>query len=95
MKVEIVVESGYAGLLIDLLLREVGMLRDMADDADYEVERRDTLLAEKAEIIKKLSETQPRNKVTATKRGPGRPKKVGRPKGSKTKKKGVKQEVSK
>lgn len=62
MKVEIVVESGYAGLLIDLLLREVGMLRNMADDADYEVERRDVLLAEKAEIIKKLSEN--RNKVT-------------------------------
>ena len=93
MKVEIVVESGYAGLLIDLLLREVGMLRDMADDADYEVERRDTLLAEKAEIIKMLSAK--RNKVTAAKRGPGRPRKVGRPKGSKTKKKGVKQEVSK
>lgn len=85
MKVEIVVESGYAGLLVDLLLREVGMLRDMADDADYEIERRDLLLAEKAEIIKKLF--QDRNKVTpkAAKATKATKRKVGRPKGSKNK----------
>lgn len=93
MKVEIAVDKLVVDIVIDLLAREVSILRDECDDSDFEIERRDTLLAEKAEIIKMLSAK--RNKVTPTKRGPGRPKKVGRPKGSKTKKKGVKQEVSK
>ena len=84
---------GLTEKLLHFMVEEVDRMRDVLNDLGEEIEYKDQLLAEKAEIIKMLSAK--RNKVTPTKRGPGRPKKVGRPKGSKTKKKGVKQEVSK
>ena len=84
---------GLTEKLLHFMVEEVDRMRDVLNDLGEEIEYKDRLLAEKAEIIKMLSAK--RNKVTATKRGPGRPRKVGRPKGSKTKKKGVKQEVSK
>ena len=84
---------GLTEKLLHFMVEEVDRMRDVLNDLGEEIEYKDRLLAEKAEIIKMLSAK--RNKVTPTKRGPGRPKKVGRPKGSKTKKKGVKQEVSK
>lgn len=86
MKIGLVIEDGYAGLLVDVLLREVGVLRDLLDDTDFEIDRREDLLAEKAEIIKQLGQqlkTAPKKrgrpkKVTGVtspaKRGPGRPK---------------------
>lgn len=89
MKVEIAIENGYAGMLVDLLLREVGMLKDFLEDAEHDMDRRDELLAEKAEIIKHLGQ-----QIKAAPKKRGRPKKVtdvtspvkrkpGRPKGSK------------
>lgn len=82
MKVLIEVDHSDAGVLVSVLVREVSFLRDMLEDADFDKERQEELLAEKAEIIKKLGEAA-RNKVTGTKKP--NPRKVGRPKGSKNK----------
>ena len=61
-------------LLVDVLLDEVTVLRDM-------IKHKDEMLAEKTEIIKKLWENLPRHKVTpAEKQGQ---KRRGRPKGIK------------
>lgn len=81
VKVRLDIDSLDASVLVRLLAREVTILEDMLSDADFEKERQEELLAEKAEIIKKLSEN--RNKVTPTKKP--NPRKVGRPKGSKNK----------
>lgn len=86
MKVILEIDGADASTLVKLLLRETAMLQEFLEDAEFNVERQEGLLAEKAEIIKMLSKgSQPRNKVTPTKK-----RKVGRPKGSKTKRKGVK-----
>jgi hypothetical protein len=82
MKVKI--DSLNMGILIDLLAREVSILRDECDYWDCEMKRRDNLLAEKAEIIKMLGQQlkqkgQPKKVTSVT----TAPKKVGRPKGSK------------
>lgn len=82
MKVKI--DSLNMGILIDLLAREVSILRDECDYWDWEMKRRDNLLAEKAEIIKMLGQQlkqkgQPKKVTSVT----TAPKKVGRPKGSK------------
>lgn len=82
MKVLIEVDHSDAGVLVSVLVREVSFLRDMLEDADFDKERQEELLAEKAEIIKKLGEAT-RNKATGTKKP--NPRKVGRPKGSKNK----------
>lgn len=81
VKVRLEIDSLDASVLVRLLAREVTILEDMLTDADCEKERYEGLLAEKAEIIKKLSEN--RNKVTPAKKDGKR--KVGRPKGSKNK----------
>lgn len=70
MKVKI--DSLSMGILVDLLAREVSILRDECDYWDSETKRRDNLLAEKTEIIKMLGQ-----QVKAA------PKKRGRPRGSK------------
>lgn len=82
VKVRLEIDFPDASVLIGVLVREVSFLRDMLEDADLDKERQGELLAEKAEIIKKLGEAA-RNKVTGTKKP--NPKKVGRPKGSKNK----------
>jgi hypothetical protein len=86
MKVKI--DSLNMGILIDLLAREVNILRDECDYWGGETKRLDNLLAEKAEIIKMLGQQL---KGAPKKRGRPKkvtsvttaPKKVGRPKGSK------------
>ena len=65
------------GLLVEVLLDEVGVLREMVEELQGDNERKEHLLAEKAEIIKHLSSLT-RNKVT-----PAKKRKAGRPKGSK------------
>lgn len=82
MKVSIEIDHSDVGVLVGVLVREVSMLNGFLEDADFDKERYEGLLAEKAEIIKKLGEAA-RNKVTGTKKP--NPKKVGRPKGSKNK----------
>lgn len=77
VKVRLDIDSLDASVLVRLLAREVTILEDMLSDADFEKERYEGLLAEKAEIIKKLGE------ATRTKKPNSR--KVGRPKGSKNK----------
>jgi hypothetical protein len=82
MKVKI--DSLNMGILIDLLAREVNILRDECDYWGGETKRLDNLLAEKAEIIKMLGQQlkqkgQPKKVTSVT----TAPKKVGRPKGSK------------
>ena len=84
MKVKI--DSLNMGILIDLLAREVNILRDECDYWGGETKRLDNLLAEKAEIIKMLGQQlkqkgQPKKVTSVT----TAPKKVGRPKGSKNK----------
>ena len=89
MKIGIVIENEHAELMIDLLLREVGMLKAFLEDADLEIKRQNHLLTEKAEIIKMLG-----HQLKGAPKKRGRPKKVtdvippvkrgpGRPKGSK------------
>ena len=70
MKVKI--DSLSMGILVDLLAREVSILRDECDYWDSETKRRDNLLAEKTEIIKMLGQ-----------QAKAAPKKRGRPRGSK------------
>lgn len=69
-------------MLVDVLLDEVEILRELVSGLQQNVEEKERLLAEKAAIIDGLSKM--RNKVT-----PNKPKatkrKVGRPKGSKSK----------
>jgi hypothetical protein len=82
MKVKI--DSLNMGILIDLLAREVNILRDECDYWGGETKRLDNLLAEKAEIIKMLGQQlkqkgQPKKVTSVT----TAPKKVGRSKGSK------------
>jgi len=82
MKVKI--DSLNMGILIDLLAREVNILRDECDYWGGETKRLDNLLAEKAEIIMMLGQQlkqkgQPKKVTSVT----TAPKKVGRPKGSK------------
>ena len=87
MKVKI--DNLNMGILIDLLAREVTILRDECDYWDSETKRLNNLLAEKAEIIKMLG-----HQLKGAPKKRGRPKKVtsvtspakrgpGRPKGSK------------
>lgn len=66
--------------LVEVLLDEISVLRDMVEDLQSDLERKDQLLAEKAEVIKMLgTKRKGRGKVTDVisapkKRGPGRPK---------------------
>lgn len=66
--------------LVEVLLDEVSVLRDMVDGLQSDLDRKDQLLAEKAEIIKMLGALpKGRGKVIDVtfkpkKRGPGRPK---------------------
>jgi hypothetical protein len=66
-------------VLVEVLIDEVSVLRDMTDGLQKDLDRKDQLLAEKAEIIKMLWKSSRRGKVTNVtsapkKRGPGRPK---------------------
>lgn len=66
-------------VLVEVLIDEVSVLRDMTDGLQKDLDRKDQLLAEKAEIIKMLWKSPNRGKVTNVtsepkKRGPGRPK---------------------
>lgn len=75
---------GLTEKLLHFMVEEVDRMRDVLNDLGDEIEYRDRLLAEKAEIIKMLGQQlkqkgQPKKVTSVT----TAPKKVGRPKGSK------------
>ena len=74
---------GLTEKLLHFMVEEVDRMRDVLNDLGEEIEYKDRILAEKVEIIKMLSAQ--RNKVTKT-LSPKKPakRKVGRPKGKKT-----------
>jgi hypothetical protein len=80
MEVRIEMDKVRLVTLVEVLLDEISVLRDMLACAEEDVDRKDQLLAEKAEVIKMLgTKRKGRGKVTDVisapkKRGPGRPK---------------------
>jgi hypothetical protein len=75
---------GLTEKLLHFMVEEVDRMRDLVNDLNDEIDYKDRLLAEKAEIIMMLGQQlkqkgQPKKVTSVT----TAPKKVGRPKGSK------------
>jgi len=72
------VDKNRMVILINVLLDEISVLHDMVEDLQTDLDQKDQLLAEKAEVIKMLGAKRKDRMMNMTavpkKRGPGRPK---------------------